>query len=47
MFLLVDDLKAKGMGIVSVSHWLEEVFRMADRITVLRDSKFIVTRPSA
>ena len=47
MFLLVDNLKANGMGIVFVSHWLEEVFRIADRITVLRDSKFIGTRPAA
>ena len=41
------DLKSKGIGIVFVSHWLEEVFRIADRITVLRDSKFIGTRPAA
>jgi ABC-type sugar transport system ATPase subunit len=47
MFLLVDDLRAKGMGIVFVPHGLEEVFRIADRITVLRDSKFIGTRPAS
>ena len=40
-------MKAKGLGIVFVSHWLEEVFRIADRITVLRDSKFIGTKPAA
>ena len=47
LFALVDDLKSKGLGIVFVSHWLEEVFRIADRITVLRDSKFVGTRPAA
>src|SRR3984893_3611405 len=47
LFEIVDDLKSKGLGIVFVSHWLEEVFRIADRITVLRDSKFIGTRPAA
>jgi ABC-type sugar transport system ATPase subunit len=47
LFEIVDDLKSKGLGIVFVSHWLDEVFRIADRITVLRDSKFIGTRPAA
>jgi ABC-type sugar transport system ATPase subunit len=47
LFEIVDSLKSKGLGIVFVSHWLEEVFRIADRITVLRDSKFIGTRPAA
>ncbi len=41
LFGVVTDLKAKGLGIVFVSHWLEEVFRIADRITVLRDSKLV------
>ena len=47
LFEIVDDLKSRGLGIVFVSHWLEEVFRIADRITVLRDSKFVGTRPAA
>jgi ABC-type sugar transport system ATPase subunit len=47
LFEIVGNLKAKGLGIVFVSHWLEEVFRIADRITVLRDSKFIGTKPAA
>jgi ABC-type sugar transport system ATPase subunit len=32
---------------VFVSHWLEEVFRIANRITVLRDSKLVGSRPAA
>ena len=45
LFAVVNDLKAKGLGIVFVSHWLEEVFRVADRVTVLRDGKLVGTRP--
>ncbi|MDI6024758.1 sugar ABC transporter ATP-binding protein [Corticibacterium sp. UT-5YL-CI-8] len=45
LFNVVEDLKSKGMSIVFVSHWLEEVFRIADRVTVLRDGRLIGTRP--
>ena len=41
LFALVNELKSKGLGIVFVSHWIEEVFRIADRITVLRDGKLV------
>lgn len=47
LFGVVGDLKAKGLGIVFVSHWLEEVFRIADRVTVLRDGRLVGTRPIA
>jgi len=45
LFDVVNDLKSKGLGIVFVSHWLEEVFRIADRVTVLRDGRLVGTRP--
>lgn len=41
---LVEDLKKKGITIIFISHKLGEVFRIADRITVLRDGKTISTR---
>ncbi|MEY2484574.1 MAG: ribose transport system ATP-binding protein [Verrucomicrobiota bacterium] len=47
LFAIVDELKSRCLGIVFVSHWLEEVFRIADRVTVLRDSKFVGSRPAA
>ncbi|HAD20810.1 MAG TPA: D-xylose ABC transporter ATP-binding protein, partial [Opitutae bacterium] len=37
LYELVDDLKSQGLGIVYVSHRLEEVERLADRAVVLRD----------
>ena len=39
LYKLLDELKAKGVGIVYVSHKLSEVFDLSDRITVLRDGE--------
>jgi ABC-type sugar transport system ATPase subunit len=47
LFSVVDELKSQGMGIVFVSHWLEEVFRIADRVTVLRDGRLVGSRPAS
>jgi ABC-type sugar transport system ATPase subunit len=46
LFAVVNELKYQGLGIVFVSHWLEEVFRIADRITVLRDGKLVGSAPT-
>jgi ABC-type sugar transport system ATPase subunit len=46
LFRIVEDLKAQGRGIVFVSHWLEEVFRIADRVTVLRDGRLVGSKPA-
>ncbi len=40
---VVRDLKGRGIAAIYISHRLEEVFAIADRITVLRDGKSIVT----
>ncbi|MBO9641805.1 MAG: sugar ABC transporter ATP-binding protein [Pseudacidovorax sp.] len=42
-FDLVFDLKARGVSIVFISHALEEALLLADRITVLRDGRHVVT----
>lgn len=44
MFRVVERLKKQGVTIVYISHRLEEIFRLADRVTVLRDGEFIITR---
>jgi ribose transport system ATP-binding protein len=43
LFGLVGRLRASGSGIVYISHRMEEVYRLADRITVLRDGRRVVT----
>src|SRR5688500_1101861 len=43
LFRIVRQLKASGTAIVFISHRLEEVFEISDRITVLRDGKFVET----
>ena len=39
----VKKIKARGIGIIYISHHLDEVFRIADRITILRDGQLIRT----
>jgi ribose transport system ATP-binding protein len=43
LFGAIDRARAKGLGILYVSHRLEEVFRIADRVTVLRDGRKVGT----
>ena len=43
MFAVVDLLKSKGISIIYISHRLEEIFRLSDRITVLRDGQYVTT----
>lgn len=47
LFKIVRLLRERGVGIVYISHRLEEVFLLADRVTVLRDGKFVATKPVA
>ncbi len=42
-FHLVRDLRSQGVGIIYISHALEELLQISDRITVLRDGKLMVT----
>ena len=39
LFATIERLRAKGLGIVFISHHLEEIFRIADKVTVLRDGR--------
>ena len=45
LFKLIRELREQGKGIVYVSHRMEEIFAVCDRISVLRDGRFVGTRP--
>jgi ABC-type sugar transport system ATPase subunit len=47
LFRLIAGLKERGVAIVYVSHKMDEIFRIADRITVLRDGETVGTRAAA
>ncbi len=47
LFATVAELKAAGVGIVFISHHLEEVFEICDRVTVMRDGQVVETRATA
>lgn len=43
LFRIIRDLKAKGCGIVYISHRLEELSHIVDRVTIMRDGQFITS----
>lgn len=45
LFDLVRTLKKQGVAVIYISHRLEELFEIADRVTVLRDGRWIMTAP--
>lgn len=45
LFRIIETLKKKGVAIVYVSHRLDEIFQIADRISILRDGSLIITKP--
>ncbi len=45
LFEIIAGLKAKGVSIIYISHRLEELSHVADRVTVLRDGECIITKP--
>jgi len=44
LFKIIADLKSKGVSIIYISHKMDEIFQIADRITILRDGKYIATK---
>ncbi|MPZ09018.1 MAG: ATP-binding cassette domain-containing protein [Kiloniellaceae bacterium] len=47
LFAVVRDLRARGLGIVFITHFLDQVFEIADRITVLRNGRLVGSKPTA
>jgi len=47
LFGVIRDLKAQGMGIIFISHHLDEIFQLADSVSVLKDGRLVETRPVA
>jgi ribose transport system ATP-binding protein len=47
LFAAIARLKARGVAIVYISHRLDEIFEIGDRVTVLRDGRYIATTPVA
>lgn len=45
LFDLIRELKRQGIGMIYISHRLEEIFTIGDRVTVMRDGHYIATRP--
>jgi ABC-type sugar transport system ATPase subunit len=45
LFNIIRDLRQQGLGIIYISHRLDEIFAIADRVLVLRDGQHVATRP--
>ena len=45
LFRVIETLKKRGISIIYITHFLEEVFKVGDRVTVLRDGKKVGTYP--
>jgi ribose transport system ATP-binding protein len=44
MFKIINQLKQKGVTIIYISHRLEEVFRISDRVSIMRDGRYVLTK---
>ncbi|MDR1613110.1 MAG: sugar ABC transporter ATP-binding protein [Planctomycetota bacterium] len=47
LFAMIRKLKAQGIGIIYISHRLEEIFEICDRVTVMKDGRWMRTMPTA
>lgn len=47
LFTLVDSLRKRGVAVLFVSHRLEEIFEISDRITILRDGAYVISAPTS
>jgi rhamnose transport system ATP-binding protein len=45
LFAVINELRSSGVSVIYISHRLDEIFTIADRVTVLRDGESVGTRP--
>ena len=46
LFRIINMLRDRGCGIVYISHKMEEILRISDDVTILRDGQYVATRPA-
>lgn len=44
LFKIIAELKQKGIAIIYISHRMDEIFKISDRLTVFRDGKYVATK---
>lgn len=47
LYRIIEDARARGVGLIYISHRMEEVWKLADRVTVFRDGRYVGTRERA
>ncbi len=47
LFETVERLKKRGISIIYITHYLKDIFRICDRVTILRDGRRVLTKPVA
>ena len=47
LYALIGRLRTRGVTCIYVSHRMEEIFRLCDAVTVLRDGQHVATRPAS
>ena len=45
LYAIVDDLRRRGLAIIFISHDLDEILSLCDRVTVMRDGELVATKP--
>ena len=46
LFRIIDQLTAEGVGIIYISHKMDEILRISDDVTVMRDGQWVATKPA-
>lgn len=46
LFKIIDMLKNKGVGIIYISHKMDEILRISDEVTIMRDGQWVQTSPA-